>query len=367
MSNFGLRGSFTRREVFYGSLGLGAGLAFKTNLARAEDVWKVAFAQVGPVGDAGWTYQQDLARRELERQLSWVKTMQVESVSPSDMQRVIEDFVGQGAKVVFIEEPAVMDLVIELGSKYPDRYFLVANAYKSAPNVGGFYGHLEEAYYLCGLVAGKMTKSNIIGFVGPFPVPTIIQGIDGFALGVKAVNPAAKVHLVWTQNWYSPPQEREAAQSLLNVGADVLAEFADSPTVCQTAEAAGKWAIGAHSDLSHFAPKAYLTGHVFNWAGLFVKILTEMHNGTWKPGTQWGTLANGGVQIGPLNKAIPPDVVALVEKSKDEIIKGQLRIFSGPIKDNTGKERLAAGTSLSESELKGQKWLVDNIEGTIPQ
>jgi basic membrane protein A and related proteins len=367
MAKLGLGDGFTRREVFYGTLGLGAGLAFKTERARAEDVWKVAFAQVGPVGDAGWTYQQDLARRELEQQLSWVKTMQVENVSPSDMQRVIEDFISQGAKVVFVEEPTVMDLVIDLGKKYPDRYFLVANAFKSGPNVGGFYGHLEEPYYLSGLVAGKMTKSNIIGFVGPFPVPTIIQGIDGFALGVKAVNPAAKVHLVWTQNWYSPPHEREAAQSLLNVGADVLAEFADSPTVCQTAESAGKWAVGAMSDLSHFAPKAYLTGHVFHWTGLFVKILTEMHNGTWKPGTQWGTLADGTVQLGPLNKAIPADVVSMVEKRKDEIIKGQLRIFTGPIKDNTGKEQLAAGTSRSESELKGQTWLVDNIEGTIPR
>jgi basic membrane protein A len=237
MSKLELRSGLTRRAVFYGGVGLGAGLAFKN--ARAEDVWKVAFAEVGPVGDAGWTYQQDLARRELEKQLSWVKTMQVENITPSDMQRVVEDFIGQGAKVVFVEDPTVMDLVIELGSKYPDRYFLVANAFKSAPNVGGFYGHMEEPYYLSGLVAGKMTKSNIIGFVGPFPVPTIIQAIDGFALGVKAVNPAAKIHLVWTQNWYNPPQEREAAQSLLNVGADVLGQFCDSPTVCQTAEAAG--------------------------------------------------------------------------------------------------------------------------------
>ena len=368
MKKFGTIGRMTRRQLLDGALAAGAGIAvIKAAPVLAEDVWKVAWIQVGPVGDAGWTYQQDLARREVEQQLSWVKTMQVESVGPSDMERVIEDFIGQGAKVLVVQEPAVMDLVIELGKKHPDRWFLVANAFKSGPNVGGFYGHMEEPYYLSGLVAGKMTKSNTIGFVGPFPVPTIIQAIDGFALGVKASNPAAKVRLVWTQNWYNPPQEREAAQSLINVGADVVGQFCDSPTVCQTAEAAGKWAVGSNSDLSHFAPKAYLTGHVWHWTGLFVKILTELKNGTWKPGTQWGNLADGTVQLGPLNKAIPADVVAEVMKAKEAIIKGELRIFKGPIKDNTGKEQLAAGTSKAESELTGQTWLVDNIEGTIPK
>ena len=224
MNKVGLRGDLSRRQVFCGKYSPRARDWRRStpDPVLAEDVWKVAWAEVGPVGDAGWTYQQDVARREVEKQLSWVKTMQVENVTPSDMERVIEDFIGQGAKVVFVEEPTVMDLVIELGKKYPDRYFLVANAFKSGPNVGGFYGHMEEPYYLAGLIAGKMTKSNTIGFVGPFPVPTIIQAIDGFALGVKASNPAAKVRLVWTQNWYNPPQEREAAQSLLNVGADVL-------------------------------------------------------------------------------------------------------------------------------------------------
>ncbi len=366
MGKFESRGGLTRRDMFYG-MGIGAGAAMLNGrLAFAEDIWKVAWAQVGPVGDAGWTYQQDVARREVEKQLSWVKTMQVENVSPSDMQRVIEDFIGQGAKVLMVQEPTVMDLVIELGKKYPDRYFLVANAWKSAPNVGGFYGHMEEPYYLSGLVAGKMTKSNTIGFVGPFPVPTIIQAIDGFALGVKATNPAAKVRLVWTQSWYNPPHEREAAQSLINVGADVVGQFADSPTVCQTAEAAGKWCVGSNSDLSKFAPKYYLTGHVWHWTGLFVKILSELRNGTWKPGTQWGNLADGTVQLGPLNKAIPADVAAMVDKKKQEIISGNLRIFTGPIKDNTGREQLAAGASRSESEVTGQTWLADNIEGTIP-
>ena len=368
MDEFRSNGALTRREVLYGSVGLGAGLAaLRAGGALAEDVWKVAWVQVGPVGDAGWTYQQDLARREVEKQLGWVKTMQVESVSPSDMQRVIEDLIRQGAKVLMVQEPTVMDLVIELGKKYPDRYFLVANAFKSGPNVGGFYAHMEEPYYLSGLVAGKMTKSNTIGFVGPFPVPTIVQAIDGFALGVKGTNPTAKVHLVWTQNWYNPPQERAAAQSLINVGADVLAQYCDSPTVSQTAEAAGKWAVGSNSDLSQFAPKAYLTGHIWHWTDLFVKILTEIHNGTWKPGTQWGNLADGTVLLGPLNKAIPADVVSMVEKTKDQIARGQVRIFTGPIIDNTGKEQLAAGTSRPESELTGQTWLVDNIEGTIPR
>jgi len=358
------RSGFTRRQLVVGSLSLGAGFAFITERAHADDVWKVAWVQTGPVGDAGWTYQQDLARREVEKELSWVKTMQVESVSPSDTQRVMEDLIGQGAKVLMVQDPGVMDLVLETAKKHPDRYFIVANAFKNAPNVGGFFAHLEQATYLSGLVAGRMTKSNIIGFVGAFAVPPVIQAINGFALGVKAVNPAAKIRPVWIQDWYNPPKERQAAQSLLNVGADVVGQYVDSPTVCQTAEAAGKWAVGANSDMSRFAPRAYLTGYVWHWTGLFVKILTELRNGSWKPVTQWGNLADGTVQLGPLNKAIPADVVAMVETKKEATIKGEWNPFTGPIKDTTGKEQVAAGKALSESELHGLRWFVDNVEGT---
>jgi basic membrane protein A len=257
-----------------------------------------------------------------------------------------------------------MDLVLETAKKHSDRYFIVANAFKWAPNVGGFFGHLEQATYLSGLVAGQMTKSNIIGFVGAFPVPPVIQAINGFGLGIKAVNPAARIRPVWIQDWYNPPKERQAAQSLLDVGADVLGQYVDSPTVCQTAEAAGKWAVGANSDLSRFAPRAYLTGYAWQWSGLFVKILTELRNGSWKPVTQWGSLADGTVQLGPLNKAIPADLVAMVENKKQAIIKGELNPFTGPIKDNTGKEQVPAGKALDESELRGLRWYVDNVDRT---
>jgi basic membrane protein A and related proteins len=352
----------TRRQVVAGTLAAGTALAFRPNRAGAADEWKVAWVQTGPVGDAGWTYQQDLARREVEKQLSWVKTLQVESVSPSDTQRVMEDLIGQGAKVLMVQDPGVMDLVLETAKRHPDKYFIVANAFKWSPNVGGFFAHLEQATYLAGIVAGSMTKSNLIGFVGAFPVPPVIQAIDGFALGVKEVNPAAKIRPVWTQDWYNPPKERQAAQSLLDVGADVLGQYVDSPTVCQTAEAAGKWAVGANSDLSRFAPRAYLTGYAWQWSGLFVKILTDLRNGSWKPATQWGNLADGTVQLGPLNKAIPTNVLATVEKKKAGIIKGEVNPFTGPIKDNTGKEQVPAGKALSESELRGLRWFVDNVD-----
>lgn len=337
------------------------------NSAFAQETWKVAWIQVGPVGDAGWTYQQDLARREIDERLDWVETMQVESVGPSDMQRVIEDFVAQGAKVLVVQDPTVMDLVLDLGRKYPDRYFLVANGYKSSENVGGFYGHMEQPYYLAGLVAGKMTKSDTIGFVGPFPVPTVVQAIDGFALGVKEVNPEAKIKLVWTQSWYDPPREREAAQSLINVGADVVAQYADSPAVVQTAEAAGVWAIGSNSDLSEFGPNAYLTGQIWYWTDLYETLLTELREGTWEPGTRWGDLADGTVRLGPLHEDIPDDVVALVKESAEKIKNDELRIFTGPISDNNGQVQVPEGKALAENELHGLNWLVDNIEGSIPK
>ncbi|TMI88788.1 MAG: BMP family ABC transporter substrate-binding protein [Bacillati bacterium ANGP1] len=335
--------------------------------AQSAEKWKVAFLQVGPVGDAGWTYQSDLARRELEKRLDWVETMQVENVGPSDSRRVIEDFIKQGAKVIMVQDPTIMDMVLDIASEHRDRYFLVANAFKYAPNVGGFYGHMEQAYYLCGLVAGKMAKSHVVGFVGSFPVPTIIQAINGFALGVKAANPNAKVRLVWTQNWYSPPQEKQAAQSLLNVGADVLAQYVDSPTTIQTAAAAGKWAIGSDSDTSRFAPDAYLTGQIWYWTDLYERLLKSLRDGTWKPVTVWGNLADGTVRLGPLNKAIPASVRQQVADAKAAIVSGRLKIFTGPLSDNTGKQQVPAGKSLGEQETHGMNWLVSNVVGSLPK
>jgi basic membrane protein A len=332
-----------------------------------SDPWLVAWAQVGPVGDAGWTYQQDVARKELERRLPWIRTAQVESVGPSDMRRVIQDFISQGAKVIMIQDPTVMDEVLEIAAQYPDRYFFCANGYKTAKNVGGFYGHMEEAYYLAGRVAGKMTKSNSLGFVGPFPVPTVVQAVNGFAIGVKTVNPAAKIKLVWTQSWYSPAQERQAAQSLINVGADVLAQYADSPTVVQTADQAGKWSIGSNSDLSKFGPKSYLTGQMWEWSGLYERLLTDLRDGKWTPSVRWGDLADGTIKLGPINAAVPADVAASVQQAKSDLIAGKLGIFTGPIKDNTGEIKVPSGKVLSEEERHGMTWLVDNIQGSIPK
>lgn len=348
-----------------GSVAVLAGRSFA--FGQSSDSWLVAWAQVGPVGDAGWTYQQDVARRALEKRLPWVKTAQVESVGPSDMQRVIEDFVAQGAKVVMVQDPTVMDVVLEVAERHPGSYFMVANGFRTAKNVGGFYGHMEEAYYLSGRVAGKMTKSNVLGFVGPFPVPTVVQAINGFAMGVKAVNPTAKVKLVWTQSWYSPPQERQAAQSLINTGADVVAQYADSPTVVQTAEQAGKYAIGSNSDLSKFGPHAYLTGQIWDWTGLYEKLLTDLHDGKWTPSIRWGGLADGTIKLGPINAAVPADVRNSVEQAKEDIISGKLAIFTGPLKDNEGQVRVAEGKSLGESERHGMTWLLDNIQGSIPK
>jgi basic membrane protein A and related proteins len=367
MNNF-FDGRISRRSTLkVGALGSALLLGNIRFASPAEnEPWLVAWAQVGPVGDAGWTYQQDVARRELEKRLPWVKTTQVESVGPSDMQRVIEDFVAQGAKVVMIQDPTAMDVVLDVASRHLDRYFIVANGYKSAKNVGGFYGHMEEAYYLAGLIAGQMTKTNLLGFVGPFPVPTVVQAVNGFAMGVKAVNDAAKVRLVWTQNWYSPAQERQAAQSLLNIGADVLAQYADSPTVVQTAAQAGKWSVGSNSDLSRFGPKSYLTGEVWEWIGLYERLLTDLRDGKWTPETRWGDLADGTIKIGPINPAVPANVVAMVQREKEDIIAGKLAIFTGPLRDNNGTVRVPEGKSLSETERHGMSWLLDNIQGSIP-
>jgi basic membrane protein A len=338
--------------------------------AVAEEEIKVGFIYVGPTGDAGWTYRHDQARQYLESKMPQVKTSFVESVSEgADVTRTLTNFARKDHKIIFATAAGYLDFTREVARKFPKTVFMNIAAWDSdEANVGQYYGRLHEGRYLTGIVAGKMTKSNIIGFVAAHPIPGVIFAINGFALGVKSVNPDAKVKVVWTNTWYNPNVEKQAALSLVDAGADVIAQHQDTPSPLMGAAERGKFGIGSESDMSKFAPKAYLTGTIWDWGDFYIQMVKAVQDGTWKAQRYFGGLDNGVVSIAPLGPMVPDEVKALVDRNKEDIVSGKLRIFKGPIKDNSGAVRIAEGEEPSFNEIyNNMDWVVENIEATLPK
>jgi len=328
---------------------------------------RAAFVYVGPVGDAGWTYAHDQGRRCAEKQLGYVESSYVENVAEADAERVIVDLARRGFKVIFTTSYGYMDATIAAARQFPDTIFEHASGFKRAKNVGTYFGRIEQARYLTGLVAGKMTKTNIIGYVAAHPIPEVVRGINSFTFGVRAVNPKAKVHVVWTNTWYDPGTEREAAESLLNLGADVLAQHQDSPAAVQAASKRGRYAIGYHSDMSKFGGKNHLTAAVWNWCPLYVYILKQVRAGTWKSEDLWWGMERGVVDIAPLSPVVPGAVRQLVEERKKAIVQGKFDLFAGPIKDQGGRVRVPRGSTVSDAQQLSMDWFVEGVVGTIPK
>lgn len=328
---------------------------------------KVAFVYIGPPGDAGWTYAHDEGRKYLQQQLPYVETTYKESVKENaDAERVLTELAQAGNKVIFATSFGYMDYVEKVAKKFPDVVFLHCSGFKTAPNVGTYFGRIYQGRYLSGLVAGKMTKSNVIGYVAAFPIPEVVRGINAFTIGVREVNPKAKVKVVWTNNWYDPAGEKSAGLSLIDTaGADVIAQHQDTPGPQQAAEERGKYSISYNSDMSKFAPKAVLTGPVWNWGPYYVKTVEAVKEGTWKSEQYWGPMSDGIVDMAPFGPMVPEDVKKLVDDKKKEILEGKWDVFNGPVKDQTGKVRVAAGQDLPDKDKLSFDWFVEGVDGTI--
>jgi len=338
------------------------------HMAFAEKQVKAGFIYVGPVGDAGWTYAHDQGRLEMEK-LSFVEpSTYIESVPEgAESARVITGLVRKGANLVFTTSFGYMDATLDVAKRYKDVVFMHCSGFKSAENVGNYFGRMYEPRYLSGIVAGKMTKSNVIGYVAAFPIPEVIRGINAFTLGVRSVNPKAEVKVVWTQTWFDPGVEGDAADSLLDVGADVLAMHQDAPATLQAAEKRGAYVVGYNSDMRTFAPNAFLTAPVWNWGALYTKIAAQVADGTWKSESIWSGMKEGLVELAPMSSKIPADVQKLVADKTAAIKSGKLHPFAGPIKNQQGKETVAAGATHNDGELLGMNYFVEGVQGTIPK
>ena len=339
--------------------------------ARAADApIKVAFIYVDPVGDTGWSYQHDVARRELERVLgSAVTTTFLESVpATADAERVIRQLAVAGNQLIFTTSFGYMEPTQRVAKMFPNVKFEQATGYKTAANVVTYETRFYEGAYLIGVLAGKTTNSNTLGFVGSFPIPEVIRNIDAFTLGARSVNPKITTKVIWVDTWYDPGKERQAAEALIGQGADVLAQNTDSPAVVQVAQKRGVHAFGWDSDMSKYGPTAQLTANTENWAGYYIDEVRKVMAGTWTGGRHTADgIKENMVLLTPLNKSVPPDVARLFEEKKRAIIEGTLRPFAGPLKDNTGAVKLAAGAALTREDLKAINWYVEGVDGSVPR
>lgn len=329
---------------------------------------KVAFVYVGPVGDGGWSYQHDLGRKAMEKAFAGkVKTSYVESVSEgADAERVIRRLAMSGNQVIFTTSFGFMEATLKVAKQFPKVKFEHATGYKTAPNMSAYEVRFYEGAYLLGVVAGKMTKTNTVGFIGSHAIPEVIRNINAFTLGARSVNPKIQTKVIWVDAWYDPGKERQAAETLITQGADVLCQNTDSPAAVQVAQEKGKYAFGWDSDQERYGPKAHLTANTQDWSVYYNEVIKQTLNGTWQGGriTRLG-LKDKAIVLSKLNPAVPADVATLFEQKKAAVAAGTLLPFAGPIKDNKGAVKVPAGKAMTDDELMAFSWYVEGVASTL--
>ncbi len=330
---------------------------------------KIGFVYVGPVGDHGWSYRHNEGRLAIEAALgSKVQTTYVESVSEgADAERVIRQLASSGHGLIFTTSFGFMNPTVKVAKQFARVRFEHATGYKRARNVSTYMARFYEGRYVAGTVAGRVTRSNTIGYVASFPIPEVVRGINAATLALRKVNPAAQVKVVWINSWFDPGKERDAAKVLIDQGADVILQHTDSPAPLQMAEARGVHGVGQASDMSAFAPNAHLTAIVDNWNGYYIERAKAVIEGTWKSQDTWGGFASGMVEMAPYHAKLPPQVIAEAEEIRRAITDGSLHPFTGPIRDQEGGIVVADGEILYDEELLRMNWYVEGVVGRLPQ
>jgi basic membrane protein A len=334
---------------------------------KAEPL-KIAFAYVGPVGDGGWTFAHDNARKALEKEYGdKIVTSFVEKVPESaDAERVFRDLVSQGNKLVFGTTFGYMEPMLKVAADHKDVKFEHATGYKTAENLRTYDSRTYEGAYMAGVIAGAMTKSNTLGVVASIPIPEVVRNINSFTMGAQSVNPKVTTKVVWVNEWFNPPKETEAATALINGGADVLMQNTDSAAVLKTAQDKGKRAFGWDSDMTAYGPQAHLGSAIINWAPYYIKATKDALEGNWATGAVWWGVKEGAIDMVSVADDVPAETKAKVDEIRKGLKDGTFSIWKGPIVDNAGKEVVAAGAVADDQFLSGVKFYVKGVEGKVP-
>ncbi len=359
--------SATLRKILGVGLALGLGLAASAGLAA--DKFKVGFVYVGPIGDHGWSYEHNQGRLAVEKAFGdKVETTYVENVSEGpDAERVIQQLARTGHNVIFTTSFGFMNPTLKVAKRFPKVKFEHATGFKRAPNVSTYSARFYEGRHVIGLIAGKMTKTNTVGYIASFPIPEVVRGINAAYLAAKSVNPDVKFKVVWVSTWFDPGKEADAAKALIDQGADILMQHTDSPAAMQIAEKQGIYAFGQASDMHQFGPNAQLTSIIDNWGPYYVARVKAAMDGNWKSEDTWDGIKPGMVKIAKFSDKIPADVRKMAADARDAISAGKLHPFTGPINKQDGSPWLKAGETASDGDLASMSFYVEGVEGSLPK
>ena len=346
--------------------------AFSQSNSAKKEPLKIGFVYVAPLTDAGWVRQHDEGRKAVEAALGdRVKTTFVENVAEGpDAERVIRDLAATGHKLIFTPSFGYMEPTLKVAKDFPDVKFESITGYKTAPNVAAANARYYEGRYLAGIAAGRMTQTDIAGYVAGFPIPEVLQGINAFTLGMRSVNPKTQVKVVWLNAWFDPPRERDAAMTLFNQNVDVIAFHTGSNAVMVAAQERGKMAIAYHSDMRRVAPDAQVVAVTHEWGRYYTERARAVLDGSWKSGNVWDGVAQGMVKVDAFGPKVPLAVQQEVLAQQKEIAGGRLKPFAAlnsAVKDNEGVTVIPAGSALADREILGMNWLVEGVQGKLPR
>jgi len=328
---------------------------------------KAAFVYVTPVFEAGWTHQHDQGRKAVEKALgAAVKTTVVDNVAEgADSERVVRDLAQQGHDVIFTTSFGYMEPTLKVAKEFPNVKFESITGYKTDVNVSVANARYYEGRYLAGVAAGRMTQSNVAGYVAGFPIPEVLQGLNAFTLGMRSVNPKAQVKVIWLNTWFDPAKERDAAFGLFNQSVDVITFHTASNAVMVAAQERGKMAIAYHSDMRKVAPDAQLMAVTHEWGAYYTQRVSDVQKGQWRTGNVWAGLKEGMIRVGDFGPKLPAKVRDEIVKVQQDISQGKRHPFQGPIADNEGKAIVAAGQKLSDVQILNMNYGVAGVIGKI--
>jgi basic membrane protein A and related proteins len=330
---------------------------------------KIGFVYVAPLSDAGWVHQHDEGRKAVEAALGkQVQTTYVENVAEGpDAERVIRDLAQQGNKLIITPSFGYMEPTLAVAKDFPEVKFESITGYKTAPNVAAANARYYEGRYLAGIAAGRMTRTNLAGYVAGLPIPEVLQGINAFTLGMRSVNPQAQVKVVWLNEWFNPSRERDAAMTLMNQNADVMAFHTGSNAVMVAAQERGKLAVAYHSDMRKVAPDAQIVAITHQWGDYYTARAKAVLNNTWKSGSVWGGVKAGMIRVGDFGSKVPKAVQDEVLARQTDIAQGKLHPFHAKdaVRDNQGREVIAPGKTLSDADILNMNWLVEGVQGKV--
>ncbi|MEQ8354794.1 MAG: BMP family ABC transporter substrate-binding protein [Kiloniellaceae bacterium] len=353
----------SRRHFLAGSTAAAGALSLGGPAALAAEPLKVGFVYVGPVGDFGWTHGHDLGRKAVEAEFGdKVKTTFVENVAEGpDADRVIRQLAASGNKLIFTTSFGFMNPTIRVAKQFPDVMFEHATGIQTAKNVAIYNARFYEGRAVIGTIAGHVTKTGKFGYVASFPIPEVVMGINAFILAARKVRPDAEIKVVWVNSWFDPGKEADATKALIDQGCDVITQHTDSPAPIQTAGSRGVWCFGQASDMSTFAPEYHATAILDVWAPYYIERVKAALDGTWQTSNVWYGFKEGMVEMAPYNERLPAEAVADAERVRKAIIDGSLHPFTGPINDQSGAEKVAAGQTISDNDLLGMGWYVEGV------